>query len=639
MPRPPFHARFLPFAFLLLITGAAPARAAIPAGSMQPGFAIKPKDYAIVRDGDIYHLFYIKDRLASLTCRDSGAVNSEELGHATSKDLYTWTIEAPVLRTGTRGFTHDQVWAPSVFKFGSNWFMFYTYVDNHTTPGQFKQRIRVAVSPDLYTWDPYDSFSEFDCTDIPWSWCAPGDITADVIRDATIVPEDGPQAPGFVMFYTTKPSSEAITSNVGGDPDTAHNTYVLGTATSAIAEPFTMSNPGALWITHKNYPGGDGKNVLESPTLLRSHITIGYPQTRRLWYMLYGAGNSYADYIACRAGWSNTLNASPRYVGWGYQGKLIRMSPYTTDPLQETAYYFQDRYGARIDYNDYITWFAPEFFVDTDGRKYFSTVHDQDCYSTIDVWQMRWPDPNQPWNFTLDQPLKITQLAWSQNAAFQGQPVTLKTYALNGASDELGSKRADLEAFASQDGGLTWLAEDPASIGLPAFVSLAGDLTNFVWHAQRPEGWDPGYDAWVYVRSKRFPNVRTPMFTIVGQSSNCPPNHWPPCIDESAGRSRTEGTPAASASLPARDELRLVAGGARPHLELRLAGPGQVRVTVFDLQGRSIRTLEDRGITAGVHDVWWDGLDDAGARVPRGMYFARLKTPAAESGTRVLLAR
>ncbi len=54
----------------------------------------------------------------------------------------------------------------------------------------------------------------------------------------------------------------------------------------------------------------------------------------------------------------------------------------------------------------------------------------------------------------------------------------------------------------------------------------------------------------------------------------------------------------------------------------------QVKLAVYSLDGRLLRTLLNETRTAGVHEVVWDGLDDRGRQVASGVYFCRL-----ESGT------
>jgi hypothetical protein len=55
-----------------------------------------------------------------------------------------------------------------------------------------------------------------------------------------------------------------------------------------------------------------------------------------------------------------------------------------------------------------------------------------------------------------------------------------------------------------------------------------------------------------------------------------------------------------------------------------LPHPARVDVGVFDLAGRCVRSLGARTVPAGENTVAWDGRNDAGARLPRGLYFLRV---------------
>lgn len=51
---------------------------------------------------------------------------------------------------------------------------------------------------------------------------------------------------------------------------------------------------------------------------------------------------------------------------------------------------------------------------------------------------------------------------------------------------------------------------------------------------------------------------------------------------------------------------------------------GKVRLEVYDVAGRLIRTLLDADLPAGGHQAVWDGTDSGGRGMPSGSYFARL---------------
>ena len=59
-----------------------------------------------------------------------------------------------------------------------------------------------------------------------------------------------------------------------------------------------------------------------------------------------------------------------------------------------------------------------------------------------------------------------------------------------------------------------------------------------------------------------------------------------------------------------------------------LARAGRVRLEVFDVGGRRVRTLVDAEMAPGFHHrVTWNGLDTTGARVANGVYLYRLEAP------------
>jgi hypothetical protein len=91
----------------------------------------------------------------------------------------------------------------------------------------------------------------------------------------------------------------------------------------------------------------------------------------------------------------------------------------------------------------------------------------------------------------------------------------------------------------------------------------------------------------------------------------------------------SESTPEeAAAPSPAAGGLDVRLRGANPgsgsRLEFTLPSAARVTLSVFDVQGRMVRTLIDQDAAAGPFAVQWDGRDDGGTRLDRGIYFARL---------------
>ncbi len=64
---------------------------------------------------------------------------------------------------------------------------------------------------------------------------------------------------------------------------------------------------------------------------------------------------------------------------------------------------------------------------------------------------------------------------------------------------------------------------------------------------------------------------------------------------------------------------------------------GRVRLSVYDVAGRRVRTLVDRLYSEGVYTSAWDGRRGNGSRVPRGVYFYRLHEPPVTTTIRAVV--
>jgi hypothetical protein len=63
----------------------------------------------------------------------------------------------------------------------------------------------------------------------------------------------------------------------------------------------------------------------------------------------------------------------------------------------------------------------------------------------------------------------------------------------------------------------------------------------------------------------------------------------------------------------------------RANVHFGLAKADRVTARVFDVSGRLVRTLADRNFPAGEYDLYWDGTDDGGRQMERGVYFTQVK--------------
>ena len=67
----------------------------------------------------------------------------------------------------------------------------------------------------------------------------------------------------------------------------------------------------------------------------------------------------------------------------------------------------------------------------------------------------------------------------------------------------------------------------------------------------------------------------------------------------------------------------LVSG--RSTVDFGLAKGDRVEVKLFDVSGRLVRTLADRSFAPGKYSLTWDGADDRGRQVARGVYFTQVR--------------
>ena len=74
-------------------------------------------------------------------------------------------------------------------------------------------------------------------------------------------------------------------------------------------------------------------------------------------------------------------------------------------------------------------------------------------------------------------------------------------------------------------------------------------------------------------------------------------------------------------------------------ISLALDRDQAVRLDVFDVTGRRVRTLHEGPLAAGSHRLEWDGTTDAGAPVAAGTYFYRLTTETRTETRRLVRLR
>jgi len=75
------------------------------------------------------------------------------------------------------------------------------------------------------------------------------------------------------------------------------------------------------------------------------------------------------------------------------------------------------------------------------------------------------------------------------------------------------------------------------------------------------------------------------------------------------------------------------------NIKFDLPKEGHVRLDIFDVSGRLVRTLVDESRAAAVHTVVWDGTDNSGGRVASGAYYYRLQTARHAATHKMMLVK
>jgi subtilisin family serine protease len=151
--------------------------------------------------------------------------------------------------------------------------------------------------------------------------------------------------------------------------------------------------------------------------------------------------------------------------------------------------------------------------------------------------------------------------------------------------------------------GLEWLTCSPASGTIPAGGSV--DLTV----GMNAAGMELG--------------AHTGLLTIV---SDDPLN---PSVDVPVTMMVSDMSPVGETGLPRVTVLNQnVPNPFNPQTTVKFALPhsGKVELKIYDVRGAAVRTLVSGHLEAGQHEAVWQGRDDAGRRVPSGVYFSRLVT-------------
>jgi predicted nucleotidyltransferase len=114
-----------------------------------------------------------------------------------------------------------------------------------------------------------------------------------------------------------------------------------------------------------------------------------------------------------------------------------------------------------------------------------------------------------------------------------------------------------------------------------------------------------------------------------------------------AGSLFAEGAPVVTAVsdqqlLPAEYSLHVASPtllGSVTTIQFDMPAPGHVRLEVFDVHGRRVRTLISATVDTGRHTCAWDGHDEVGRSTAPGIYFLRMKSGAFRASQKLVLIK
>jgi hypothetical protein len=322
-----------------------------------------PKDFSLIKKDGVYHLFYIR-RNVNLPANQTQI----DFGHAISNDLLHWTQAAPVITVNPTGWDNAHVWAPSIVLKDSVYWMFYAGVTNVSGQYNAYQRIGVATSTDLYTWNRYDA-PVFSCDQVPWTYCDSLDALTG-FRDPFVMPD--PAAPGhWLMYYTTTQAS---------DP----SNMVIGIASST-GDLTKWSDLKPMLNTYRPI---SGSGTAESPSLM---LHDG------LWYLFYTANGTAPIVFATSP--DPTADAS----GWTARGSLGDMLGFYTG-----------------------SWFASEFLKDG-LNDYLSYVNGD----RIEIYRMQWMG-TALFSLYQPDAFHVMSIKWAADTAYVNHAVNLNLASVNG---------------------------------------------------------------------------------------------------------------------------------------------------------------------------------------------------------------
>lgn len=227
-----------------------------------PEYPIKASDFSLVRKDGIFHIFY------TVNCFEANPIcDDTTVGHATSPDLTNWTRQANILENGS-GFDADEMWAPDVVEVNGTYYLFYAGVDWNGTA--YVQKIGLARSNDLYTWEKDPRSPIVNCDDFSWAYWDEGTAWRAECRDPSVF-WDAPLS-RWIMTVSGRPVATPTRMIIGLASSTDLVTWTeLGTVpltetASAKAESSSMLYRDGQYLLHWTTATGAVYSTSTSPT-------------------------------------------------------------------------------------------------------------------------------------------------------------------------------------------------------------------------------------------------------------------------------------------------------------------------------------------------------------------------------------
>ena len=107
----------------------------------------------------------------------------------------------------------------------------------------------------------------------------------------------------------------------------------------------------------------------------------------------------------------------------------------------------------------------------------------------------------------------------------------------------------------------------------------------------------------------------------------------------SVASSRPTLDPAGAPGVPTLERANPNPFAGSTEISFTLPTQANTALSVYDVNGRLVRTLKRELLPAGLHRVEWNGLDDRGHKARSGIYFMKLEVGSVTRSERILLVR